>query len=412
MIKAISRTQVDLRTSEVFSTLFQILRIKEATSSNRVPEFEDAFASYIGTKYAVSFPYCRSGMYFALKALDLQEKDEVILPAFTFWVDAAMVILAGLNPVFVDVQFNSATMDPALIEKAITSRTKVLFPTHLNGLPADMDPIMDIARRHNLRVLEDCARSCGAAYKGKKIGSYDIGTFSFGYGKSFYGFGGAMVTSDDTHLIQRLREFKKAFTPITAKELYIQVIKGNILRYLNLPCLYRFTLFPIIYQFQVKGNERYATRFRVKMPPYDHVPKNFMVDLNNVQAKLGFKQIERIDDTNRKRMENAKILSEELAGIPGLELPPSLEDREHVAVHYAIWAEKSKDLQRFLMKNGIDAQDETAVDTTQLNRFKSFVSGRFPQAEKLDGKLIFLPTHPNLKKKDMLRIAQTVKRFF
>ncbi|MDR4504198.1 MAG: DegT/DnrJ/EryC1/StrS family aminotransferase [Candidatus Scalindua sp.] len=412
MLKAMSRTSVDLKTIEVISSLLQIVNTKKATCNDKVAELEKAYARYIGTKNAVAFPYSRTGTYYALKALGLEEGDEVILPAFTFWVDAAMVVMAGLKPVFVDVQFDTQSIDHRKITKAITARTKVIYPTHLNGLPADMDPIMKIAKKHNLRVVEDCARSCGATYKGKRIGSFDIGSFSFGYGKSFYGFGGAMVTSDDDGFISKLRDLKSDFSHISTKELCIQTIKGSLLKYLNLPYLYRFSLYPLVYQFQVKGKEEYAGRFRVKMPSYDSVPDSFKVDMNNVQARLGLSQLKRIDSTNRKRMENAEILSDQLSNIPGLHIPRDFTDRENVSVHYAIWTERSKELQRFLTIHKIDAQDETAIDTTTLERFKPYAKGKYPNAQKLHNKLIFLPTHISLGKKDMLYIAGKVKEFF
>src|SRR3989338_5778695 len=232
MIRTIPRVYVDLSSQEVFSVLQQLLNVKKATGSDRLHEFEKAYACYIGTKYAVSFPSCRSSMYFALRALNLGRGSEVILPAFTFWVDAALVIMAGLKPVFVDVDLNTANMDVSKIEAAITPKTKVIFPTHLNGMPAEMDPIMSIAGKYGLRVLEDCARSCGATYKGKRIGSFDVGAFSFGYGKSFYSFVGGMITSNDESFINNLRKSKKDFEKISTKNLYMQTMKGIILRYL------------------------------------------------------------------------------------------------------------------------------------------------------------------------------------
>jgi len=412
LIKSIPRAHVDLNTPEALSVFFQLFNLKEATASDKVPQFEEEFAKYIGTKYAVAFPYCRTGMYFALKALGLEPNDEVILPAFTFWVDAAMVIMAGLKPVFVDVQFNSSNIDPEKIEEVITPRTRVIFPTHLNGLPADMSQIMQIAKKYNLRVLEDCARSCGATYKNKRIGSFDIGAFSFGYGKSFYDFGGAMVTSDDAGFIQRLKALKKDFEHIPVKDLYLQKIKGLILKFANMPYLYTFLLYPRVYDYYIMGNQRYVASYRVKMPSYGSPPQNFIVDLNNIQAKFGLKQIKRIDLTNKKRMDNARILTRELTGVADLILPPFNPDREHVAVHYAVWTEKFKDLQKFLILNKIDAQNESAVDTTAMERFRPYVNGNFAAAKKLDGKIIFLPTHPNLKKSDILYIGAKIKEFF
>lgn len=412
MLKALSRTSVDLKTVEVISSLLQILNTKKARYNDKVGELEKAYAAYIGTKDAVSFPYSRTGTYYALKALELQEGDEVIMPAFTFWVDAAMIVMAGLKPVFVDVNFETQSIDPSQIEQVITPRTRIIYPTHLNGLPADMDQIMEIANRHGLRVMEDCARSCGATYKNKRIGSFDIGSFSFGYGKSFYGFGGAMVTSDDEVFIRKLRDLKSDFKHISTKDLCLQTLKGSLLKYLNISYLYRFSIFPLVYKFQVEGKEQYAGRFRVKMPLYDRVPDNFKIDMNNVQARLGLRQLKRIDKTNKIRMNNARILTQELKGIPGLHIPNEFTDREYVAVHYAIWTEDNRGLQCFLTRNKIDVQDETAIDVTTLERFKPYVNGKFPNAHKLHNKLLFLPTHIGLTKGDILYIANKVKEFF
>ena len=412
MIKALSRTSVDLKTTEVISSLLQILNTKKARYNDKVETLEKEYARLIGVKEAVAFPYSRTGTYYALMALELQEGDEVIMPAFTFWVDAAMVVMAGLKPVFVDVNFETQSIDTALIENAITPRTKVIYPTHLNGLPADMDQIMEIAKKHDLRVMEDCARSCGATYKDKRIGSFDIGSFSFGYGKSFYGFGGAMVTSDNTAFIRKLRDLKKDFKHISLKNLCIQTLKGSLLKYLNISYFYRFSIFPMVYKFQVEGKEQYAGRFRVKMPEFKSVPDSFKIDMNNIQARLGLRQIKRIDKTNARRMRNASILTQHLKGIPGLQIPQEFTDRKNVAVHYAVWTENNRELQRFLTKNRIDVQDETAIDVTTLKRFKPYVNTEFPNAHKLHEKLLFLPTHIGLTKGDMMYIVNKVKEFF
>lgn len=412
MIKVIPRVYVDLNIGEVFSALGQILNVKKATTNGKLREFEDAYARYIGTTGAVSFPSCRSAMFFSLKALNLGEGDEVILPAFTFWVDAAVVVMAGLKPVFIDVDLETGNMDVSKIREAITSRTKVIFPTHLNGMPADMDAMMAIAEEYKLRVLEDSARSCGATYKGKRVGSFDIGTFSFGYGKSFYDFGGGMVTSNDSVFISQLRKLKEDFNKITPKSLYLQTLKGVLLRYLNIPLVYRFSLYPLMYEYQVEGNEKFASMFKISMPTYDNVPKAFTIDMHNVQAKTGLSQLERIDKTNRKRMEHVNTLNRELADVSEITIPPQMNDREFTAVHYAIWSDRKEELQTFLIKNKIDAQDESAIDNSKLERFSSFSTGCYPNADKLHKKTLFIPTHPYLSNKDMVYMASKVKEFF
>jgi dTDP-4-amino-4,6-dideoxygalactose transaminase len=412
MIKAYPRVWVDLKSTEVLSALFQILNPVKAGNRVLVSEFEQAYAKFIGTNEAVAFTNCRSALYFCLEALDLNEGDEVILPAFTFWVEAAVVVLAGLKPVFVDVEFDTQNIDASKIEEAITPNTRCILLPHLNGLPADMDTIMDIAQNHNLRVIEDCARTCGGRYKDRRVGSFDIGAFSFGYGKSFYGFGGGMVTSDDHVFVTRLRELKRDFKTVSVRDLYKRTLKGCLLKFINSPFLYKFTLFPLAYRCQVKGYKTFASWFNIKKPDYDTAPETFMLDMYDMQSKLGFRQIKTIDMTNQKRRRNLKILNRELAGISGLHIPPDPNDREHICVHYVIWTERKKELQEFLMKNNIDAQDESSEDVAQMERFKPYFNSGFANASKLNGKIIYLPSHPNLSERDILYIAGKVKEFF
>ncbi len=412
MLKAYPRVWVDLTIPEVIAALLQLLNPKAARSNKVVPEFEKEFARFINTTEAVAFTNCRSALYFSLKALDFSKGDEIILPAFTFWVDAAVVVLAGLKPVFVDVELETLNIDANKIEQSVTPRTRAILLAHLNGLSADMDKIMAIANKYNLRVIEDCARACGAKFRGRRIGSFDIGAFSFGYGKSFYGFGGGMATSNDVAFITRLRSLKRDFRAISLKNFYQVVLKGCLLKFLNMPSLHRFTLFPMVYRYQIKGDERFASWFRIKKPNYDNLPSSFKLDMYDLQAKLGFRQIKTIDMANQTRRMNLKVLNAKLSGITGLNIPADHADRAHVCVHYAVWTERKKELQSFLMKNKIDAQDESAEDLTQMERFCAYANADFPVARKLQGKTIYLPTHPCLSERDIFYIASKIKEFF
>ena len=412
MIKAYPRGWVDLYTKEIIASIFHLLNFKKVKNQNLVPEFEKRFAEYIGTEYAVAFTNCRSSLYFCLKALNLEPDDEVILPSFTFWADAEVVVLAGLKPVFVDVEFKTMNIDAEKIEEAISPRTKAIMPVHLNGLSLDMNHIMKISEKYNLRVIEDCARNCGGIYNEKRVGSFDIGAFSFGYGKSFYSFGGGMVTTDDLEFGRRLREIKNEFNVPSLSGIYNSVIKGCLLKYINIPFLYGISLFPCVRRYELLSDERFAGLFRIQKPHYTSVPQGFELDIFNLQAKVGIRQIEKLESANIKRSRNLSILNNELSGIKGLKLPLEPDDRTNLGVHYAIWAERKNELKEFLIKNRIDAQDESAEDVTKMKRFKKFTFERFENASKLDGHILFIPTHPFMSEKDILYVSGKIKEFY
>ncbi len=169
--------------------------------------FEKAFAEYCGTKYCVGVGNGLDALVLILKALSIGEGDEVIVPSNTFIATALAVTYAGARVVFVEPELHTFNLDPSRIEAAVTPRTRAIMPVHLYGRACDMDPIMDIARRHGLRVVEDCAQAHGATYRGRKVGTFgDAAGFSFYPGKNLGALGdaGAVVT-DDRELAEKVR---------------------------------------------------------------------------------------------------------------------------------------------------------------------------------------------------------------
>ena len=166
---------------------------KQLVQGPCIERFEQAFARFLGSGHVrtCSTEYGRMALYFILKALDLPPDSEVIVPAFTFWVVPEMVRVAGLTPVFADVDPGTFTLSPHAFERAITPNTRAVLPTHLYGLSCDMDAIVEIARRHDLKVIEDCAHSLGATYNGRMVGTLgDASFFSFQAFKPLNTYGG------------------------------------------------------------------------------------------------------------------------------------------------------------------------------------------------------------------------------
>ena len=187
--------------------------------------FEDAFAIYCDTKYCVGCGNGLDALMLALKALDIHEGDEVIVPSNTFIATALAVTYVGATPVFVEPDIRTYNIDPAKIEEKITRKTKAIMPVHLYGLPCDMDPIMAIAKKHGLYVIEDCAQAHGATYKGKVIGSFgDAAGFSFYPGKNLGALGdaGATVTNNE-ELAKKVR----ALGSYGSDYKYHHIYKGN-----------------------------------------------------------------------------------------------------------------------------------------------------------------------------------------
>ncbi|MFN3426396.1 MAG: DegT/DnrJ/EryC1/StrS family aminotransferase [Candidatus Thermochlorobacter sp.] len=186
--------------AEIDQAIANVIAETAFISGKYAKAFEEAFAQYLGVKHCISCANGTDSLEILLKAMGIGQGDEVIVPANSWISTSEAVSNIGATPVFVDILPDYYTIDPSKIEEKITPRTKAIIPVHLYGLPAEMDEIMAIARKHQLKVMEDCAQSHGATYKGKMTGTFgDCASFSFYPGKNLgaYGDAGAMVTSDD-----------------------------------------------------------------------------------------------------------------------------------------------------------------------------------------------------------------------
>jgi dTDP-4-amino-4,6-dideoxygalactose transaminase len=224
--------------NEIDDAIARVLESCHFVLGEEVESFEREFASYCGTQYALGVNSGTSALHLALLAGGIKPGDEVITVSFTFVATAAAICYAGARPVFVDVAEGSYTMDPAQIERAITSRTKAIIPVHLYGQCADMEPILEIARRHQLLVIEDAAQAHGAEYKGRPAGSFgDLACFSFYPGKNLgaVGEGGAVATnnSDYVEKIKVLRDqgqSRKYHHEVVGYNYRLEGIQGAVLR--------------------------------------------------------------------------------------------------------------------------------------------------------------------------------------
>ena len=314
-----------------------------------IEKFEEAFAAYLERKHAVTTTNGTSALHLALSALGVQKGDEVIIPDFTMGACINAILYCGATPVFCDVDPETFTIDPKDIERKISTKTKVIMPVHIYGHPADMDPILSLAKKKGVTVLEDAAEAHGAKYHGKFCGSLgDVAAFSF-YGNKIITTGeGGMVVTDDDRLAQRLRTLKDlAHSP--------------------------------------------KKRFW-------HEELGFNYRMTNLQAALGLGQMESIGTFLERKRSMAARYEEGLHGVRGLKLPITKPNCENVFWMYAVLVEKgnllSRDKMRAeLLKRGIDTRD-FFYPLHQMPIAKGCIGygGRFPVTEDLSERGFYLPS--------------------
>jgi perosamine synthetase len=329
-----------------------------------IKKFEDAYAQWLGVKHAVTVTNGTAALHLALAALGIGPGDEVIIPDLTIISCALAVLYCGATPVLVDVDPVTFTMDPALLEGAITKCTKAIMPVHLYGHPADMDPIMAIAKKHKLWVVEDAAEAHGARYKGRLVGSIgDIGSFSFYANKVITTGEGGMVVTNNAKIDKRLRLLKDlAHSP--GKRFYHECIGYN----------YRMT---------------------------------------NVSAALGLAQLESVREYIAKKKWMAKTYATYLAGVPYLTLPPQRPWAENIYWMYAVTltedAPITKDaLRKKLLRNGVDTRD-FFYPLHHQPILRKFSRGRYPVSVGASKRGLYLPSGLAITKQQIREVSRVLK---
>lgn len=344
---------------EIEATVLSVLDSGQYILGPAVADFEDKFAPFCGTAHAVAVNTGTSALHLALRALDIGPGDEVITVPMTFVATTAAVLYAGAKPVFVDIEPRTCTLDPDQIEGAITPRTKAILPVHLHGQMADMNAIMDIARAHGLKVIEDACQAHGAELDGRRAGSFgDIGCFSFYPGKNLgaCGEGGAAVTGDQ-HLADRMRMLRD----------WGQAKK------------------------------------------YDHALAGFNYRMDGIQgAILGVKMahIERWTELRRAAAAAYDLRFDAM----GVERPTTVPGRRHVYHVYAVSVPERERVQGHLQRKGIASGIHYPVPVHLQRAYADlgYKPGDFPVSEAMAARTLSLPMFPEITPQQVMEVCDAL----
>lgn len=339
-----------------------------SSAGKYITQFEQSFANYIGTTHAVTTTNGTTALHLALATLGVTEGDEVIIPDLTIISCVLAVLYTGAIPVVVDVNPQTGNMDPAKLEAKITKRTKVIMPVHLFGQPVEMDPILAIAKKYHLKVVEDAAEAHGALYQGKKVGGLgDIGCFSFYANKIVTTGEGGMIVLNDTNLFE----------------------KAQLLKNLAHSPKQRFLHEEIGYNFR----------------------------MTNIQAAMGAGELQHIDEYIRKKRSMAKRYHELLQNIPQLVLPQESAGNVGVYWMYNILLSKNakiskKQFREKLKDEGVDTRDYFYPIHSQpvCERLRLFKNEHCPVSEDLSDRGLYLPSGLAITDNQIISVADAVRR--
>ena len=340
----------------------KVLCSRALAQGTETEKFEEAFASYTGTKYAIATNSGTAALHVALLASGIGEGDEVITSPFSFIATANAILFCGAKPIFVDIDEDTFNINPGLIREKITPRTKAILPVHLYGQPCDMKKIIDICNEHNLILIEDACQAHGAEYEGEKVGSFGIGCFSFYPTKNMTTGEGGMITTDNENIAEKARMLRNH----GQSERYVHEIMGYN---------YRMT---------------------------------------DMAAALGIYQLGKLDEFNRRRIDNAEFLSGEIARIKGLIPPFVAPNVRHVFHQFTVRVDKefalSRDeLRRRLSEHGVGNAIYYPLPIYRQPLYQKLGYGdNLHVSEKAAQEALSLPVRPDLSEKELDYIVESI----
>jgi len=371
--------------------------------------FEEAFLRLLGHGHvrAVSLEYGRMALLAILKAMQFPPDSEIIVPALTFWVVPEMTRVAGLKPVFADINPDTFTVSPEAVERAITPNTRAVLPTHLYGLACDMDPILALARRHNLKVIEDCAHALGATYRGRTVGTLgDASFFSFQGFKPLNTFGGGMAWMRDADLARRVNEIADAELWPAQERVESVLRAGWWQRTFIRPAVFTYSLFPVWWAASwVDGKPDRCLWENVRA--LDPLPPRYGGRFSNVQSALGLAGLSRLAEFIERTRHHARALDQVLGDIPGVEVPRIPPGQTHVYYQYCPYVPDYKGVIRGCIRRGVDVAPMHVDVCTRMPLF-GWTGPTAPGAEKA-ATAVQVPVHESLNDRDIHRIGQRVR---
>lgn len=347
---------------EIIKKFKKILKNSDFILGEELFLFEKEFAEYSGARFAVGVSSGTDALYLSLLALGVGKGDEVITASNTFIATVYAILYTGAKPVLVDCEEKTYTMDVSMLEKKINKNTKAIIPVHLYGHPANMEEILKIAKKYNLKIVEDAAQATGAEYRNKKVGTFgDTGVFSFYPSKNLGACGdGGMIITDDQKIYEKIKIFRN----------YGQKEK------------------------------------------YKHIDLGFNHRLDTLQAAILRIKLKYLDMWNSLRREIADEYRKRLQNVEEVVLPFEEKDVRHVYHLFVIRANRRDKLREYLLKRGISTGIHYPVPVFNQPVFKNLFQEKFPLSEKISREIISLPMFPLLKREEVKYVAEEIKKFY
>jgi dTDP-4-amino-4,6-dideoxygalactose transaminase len=364
-------------------------------SGSTIDKFEKQFSTYINTKYAISVPSGRLGLYLILKALGIENNDEVIISSYNSPIIPNMLRFMEFKPIFVDIKSDTFNINTKLIERKISKKTRAIIVLHTEGQPCELDEIIKLSRKYNLYVIEDCAHSIGSEYKNRKVGSIgDVGFFSFGIGKFINTLGGGIVVTNNKKIAHRIRKLMILFNKPKEFDLIKKFCFVNIISFFMDPIIFGVFIYPFLIFFSI-FNVDIIFRFFEDKGTTKIKPENF-IKFSNFQAILGLNQLKEIETHLKKQIDNANFFIKNI-NQKKVKFQKSISNINSFYLHFTVLHKNRNKMIKQLLQRGIDAQISWMNNCSSKNEC--------PISDSISKQAFYIPIYHTLTKKQVKYIA-------
>ncbi len=351
----LSKVYID---NDIRESVMQVFDSGWFTLGEKLIEFEEKFAKFIGTKFAIGVSSGTAAIQLSLESIGIKDGDEVIVPSHTAFPTIEPIIHCRGRPVFAEIDLKNYTLDSESVKDHISQKTKAIIPVHIYGHPAQMDILLELAEKHSISIIEDCCQSSGAKFLGKKVGSFGkIGCFSFYPSKNMTVCGdGGMITTDDEHLYEKIKMLRN---------------HGMIEK-------------------------------------YHHILVGHNFRLNEIASAIGIIQLNKLSEFNEVRRKKAHQYSQLLEGC-GVKLPNETSWAYHVFHLYVIRLKKREKMIKYLKSSGITTGIHYPIPCHLQPALSNYPLAKMPITEKVAQEVLSLPMFPQLSEEEIDFVAKTIK---
>jgi perosamine synthetase len=367
-----------------------------------VNKFEKRFAEYMGSQHCLAFPFARTAIYLALKAQNFPQGTKIIMPPISIKGIYDVVLQLGLEPVFVDIEKNTLCFDPEKLKQAITPDVKAILITYLYGVTPDVEALVSLSRSHNLFVIEDFSHNLNATFKQKKLGTWgDVGIYSSSSVKTFDTYGGGLLISDNSALIEQLNVFQENLTSPSRNHLIKKIITDFIRNFATSRWVFTLAVLPLLKLMRGKHDSETIkyTGGRDKTP-ITTMPPIWFERYSAFQASIGLRLLANVESQDNKRLNNVNTITQQVKHIA---FPSGNSAGKNVYWQLVAFFDDPITTQRHLQNHKIDTASTSLELIATLEQYP--FQGDCPQAKYFYSYGLFIPVYPRLQSRDIDHIV-------